>query len=54
MTNFIYSKINHLQKAAKTYNIKKVVGIGGTITTASSINQHMVMIQIKFITACLE
>lgn len=41
MTNFIYSKINHLQKAAKTYNIKKVVGIGGTITTASSINQHM-------------
>ncbi|WP_028829493.1 Ppx/GppA phosphatase family protein [Proteocatella sphenisci] len=41
MTKYINSKISHLYKIITTYNIKKVIGIGGTITTASSINQNM-------------
>lgn len=41
MTKHINKKIAHLKDILKMHNIKSVIGIGGTITTTSSINQNM-------------
>lgn len=41
MTKHINKKISHLKDIIERHNIKTVIGIGGTITTASSINQNM-------------
>lgn len=41
MTKHINKKINHLIDIIRLHNIKSVIGIGGTITTTSSINQNM-------------
>ncbi len=41
MTKHINKKIAHLNDILKIHNIKSVIGIGGTITTTSSINQNM-------------
>lgn len=41
MEDYIMSKLELIKDLIERYNIKKVVGIGGTITTLSSINQAM-------------
>ena len=41
MEDYIMSKLEMIKDLIERYNIKKVVGIGGTITTLSSINQAM-------------
>lgn len=41
MTTHINVKIAHLSKLIDEYRIKTVIGIGGTMSTASSINQSM-------------
>lgn len=41
MSKHINKKINHLSDIVNRHNIKSVIGIGGTITTTSSINQNM-------------
>jgi len=41
MTTHINVKIAHLSKLLDQYRIKTVIGIGGTISTTSSINQSM-------------
>lgn len=41
MTKHIHEKIGHLSDLVDEYSIKKIIGIGGTLSTASSINQSM-------------
>lgn len=41
MTEYINGKIRHFSDIIEKYKIETVIGIGGTITTTSSINQKM-------------